>query len=368
MQFVDLKAQQNHIKSLIEKRINTVLDHGQYIMGPEIQELEEKLAAFTGAKHCITVSSGTDALLIAMMALGIQPGDEVITTPFSFIATAETILLLGAVPIFIDIDPDTYNIDVNLIEAAITDRTKCIIPVSLYGQCSDMTAINSIAAKHNIPVIEDAAQSFGAKHNQQKSCNQSLIGCTSFFPAKPLGCYGDGGACFTNDDALADRLRQVRSHGQEERYYHKVVGINGRMDTLQAAILLAKFEVFPEEIEQRIAAAEFYSANLCNLVKTPYIETNNKSVFGQYTIEVDLRDEFKAELQKENIPTAVHYPRPLHKQAAFADQDHQAHSLPIAESAANKVLSLPLDGYITQHNQQKVIDAIHCVHAILAKR
>ena len=248
MDFVDLKAQYRHLKPAIDARIQAVLDHGQYILGPEVRELETRLAARIGAKHCIGCASGTDALLLAMMALGIGPGDEVITSPFTFFATAEMIMLLGAVPVFADIDPVTYNIDPAKIEAAITSRTRAIMPVSLYGQPAEMDAINAVAARHNLAVIEDAAQSFGALYFGRHSGNLSTIGCTSFFPSKPLGCYGDGGACFTNDDALATAMFELRNHGQDRRYHHTRIGINGRIDTIQAAVLLAKLDVFDDEL------------------------------------------------------------------------------------------------------------------------
>ena len=239
--FIDLKTQYQAVKPQIQARIDAVLEHGQYIMGPEVKELEDKLAAFTGAKHCITCASGTEALLMSLMALGIGPDDEIVTTPFTFVATAEVIVLLGAKPVFVDVEPDTGNIDASLIEAKITSKTKAIMPVSLYGQTADMDAINAIAAKRgNLPVIEDAAQSFGATYKGRQSCNLSTIGCTSFFPSKPLGCYGDGGAIFTNDDALAQAMREIRVHGQSQRYVHTRVGVGGRMDTLQCAIVLAK--------------------------------------------------------------------------------------------------------------------------------
>ena len=259
IEFIDLKAQYRALKPSIDARIARVLDHGRYIMGPEIAELEERLAAYVGVNHCIGVASGTEALLIALMALGVGPGDEVITTPFTFAATAEAIVLVGATPVFVDIDLADCNIDANLIEAAITPRTKAIMPVSLYGQCADMDAINAIAARHgNIPVIEDAAQSFGATYKGRRSCGVSTIGCTSFFPSKPLGCYGDGGAIFTSDDGLAQAMREIRVHGQSKRYQHDRVGVGGRLDTIQAAILLAKFELFDEEVAARIAIGDRY--------------------------------------------------------------------------------------------------------------
>jgi UDP-2-acetamido-2-deoxy-ribo-hexuluronate aminotransferase len=353
MQFVDLNYQYNLIKTDINARIQKVLEHGKYIMGPEIQELEEKLANFTGSKHCILVGNGTDALLIAMMALGIKPNDEVITTPFTFIATAETIALLGAKPIFVDIDPRSYNIDPTKIASAITNKTKLIMPVSLYGQCADFDAINAIAKKHNLPVLEDAAQSLGATYNGKKSGNLSEIAATSFFPSKPLGCYGDGGACFTNDDNLAKKMREILNHGQDKRYHHATLGINGRLDTLQAAILLAKFKIFPEEILLREKVAQKYTELLKNHCTTPYIEPFNKSVYAQYTVQIKNRDLVQKKLAEFDIPTAIHYPIPLHKQPVFSEQCKNV-EVPIAEKLAQHVISLPMHPYLKE-DQQKFI-------------
>ena len=358
VQFIDLQAQQIKIKPEIDKRIAAVLAHGQYIMGPEVSELETRLADYTGSKHCITVCDGTAALQIALMAIGIQPGDEVITTPFTFVATAEMIMLLGAKPVFVDINPNTYNIDHNLIEAAITKKTKAIIPVSLYGQCSDMDAINAIANKHNIAVIEDAAQSFGATYKGKKSCNISTIGTTSFFPSKPLGCYGDGGACFTNDDELAKLMRQVRLHGQDRRYHHVRVGINGRLDTLQAAILLAKMDIFDQEVDLRQKVAEKYNAALNNVFKIPYVEDYNLSVYAQYTIQVDNREQFQSKLLAAGIPTAVHYPIPLHLQPVCAELGYKIGDMPISELAGARVMSLPFSPWMKEKDQLEVIRAI----------
>src|SRR5690554_7319717 len=284
MQFVDLAAQQARIKDKIDANIQKVLAHGKYILGPEVAELEQRLAEFCGAKHCITVANGTDALQIAQMALGVGHGDEVIVPGFSYIATAETPAVLGAKPVYVDIDPKTYNMDPAKLEAAITPRTKAIIPVSLYGQCADFDAINAIAAKHGIPVIEDGAQSFGASYKGRKSCNLSTIGCTSFFPSKPLGCYGDGGAIFTNDEELATTMRQIARHGQERRYHHVRVGVNSRLDTLQAAILLPKLAILDDEIHKRQHVAEKYNELLGSDFITPHIEQHNQSAWAQYTI------------------------------------------------------------------------------------
>lgn len=347
IEFIDLKAQQEKILPELERRMKIVLRHGRYIMGPEIKELEEKLAAYVGVKHCISVASGTDALLIALMALGIGSGDEVITTPFTFISTGETIVLLGAKPVFVDIDSRTYNLGPSLLEEAITPNTRAILPVSLYGQCADMDAINAIAARHGIPVVEDACQSFGATNRGRKSCALSTIGCTSFFPSKPLGCYGDGGACFTDNDELATKMRQIRVHGQDRRYHHALLGVNGRMDTLQAAVLLAKLGVFAEEVVSRAVIAARYDELLRDAVVTPYIEPSNASIYAQYTVKVDHREVVREKLQAKGIPTAIHYPVPLHLQPVFAGLNLPEGSMPVAESASKQVLSLPMHPYLT---------------------
>jgi UDP-2-acetamido-2-deoxy-ribo-hexuluronate aminotransferase len=297
-------------------------------------------------------------LLLAMIALGIGPGSEVITSPFTFIATGEMIALLGAKPVFVDIDPVSYSLDPSLIEAAITPRTRAIMPVSLYGQTADMDAINAMAAKRNLPVIEDAAQSFGGTYQGRHSGNLSTIGCTSFFPSKPLGCYGDGGACFTNDESLAIAMRELRNHGQEHRYHHTRIGINGRMDTLQAAVVLAKLEIFDEELRARGAIAEEYSRLLKDVVQTPSVRAGDYSPFAQYTIEVEDRDAFAASLAAQGIPTAVHYPAPLHLQPAFAGLGLSEGSFPHAEAAARRVISLPMHPYLTREDQMRVVEAV----------
>lgn len=312
IEFIDLKNQQARIKDKIDAGIQRVLSHGQYILGPEVTELEDRLADFVGAKYCISCANGTDALQIVQMALGVGPGDEVITPGFTYVATAETVALLGAKPVYVDIDPRTYNLDPQLLEAAITPRTKAIIPVSLYGQCADFDAINAIASKYGIPVIEDAAQSFGASYKGKRSCNLSTVACTSFFPSKPLGCYGDGGAIFTNDDELATAIRQIARHGQDRRYHHIRVGVNSRLDTLQAAILLPKLEIFEEEIALRQKVAAEYDLSLKQVgIGTPFIEVNNISVYAQYTVRMDNRESVQASLKAAGVPTAVHYPIPL---------------------------------------------------------
>lgn len=358
IEFIDLKTQQQRILPDLEWRMKTVLNHGQYIMGPEIAELEEKLAGYAGVRHCIAVASGTDALLIALMALGVGPGDEVITSPFTFIATGEIIAFLGATPVFIDIDPRTYNIDPLRIEPAITPRTKAIMPVSLYGQCADFDAINAIAARHNLPVVEDACQSFGATYNGRKSCGLSSIGCTSFFPSKPLGCYGDGGACFTDVDEIAGKMRQIRIHGQDRRYHHPVLGINGRMDTLQAAVLLAKLMVFDDEVAARARIGARYTELLQNLVNIPYIAPNNSSVYAQYTIQVSNRTSLQKKLEGQGIPTAVHYPVPLHLQPVFAGMELHKGSFPLSEAAADRVISLPMHPYLAEEAQNIIVEAL----------
>lgn len=360
IEFIDLKAQYADLKQTIDSRIQRVLDHGQYIMGPEVHELEERLEAYTGARHCITVASGTEALLIALMALGIKAGDEVITTSFTFVATAEVIALLGATPVFVDVQPDTCNIDPPLIEAAITSRTRAIMPVSLYGQCADMDEINAIAAKHGLMVIEDAAQSFGATYKGKQSCNLSTIGCTSFFPSKPLGCYGDGGAIFTNDDALAKAMREVRVHGQERRYYHTRIGVGGRMDTLQCAVVLAKLERFDWEIEQRLAVGSRYLEMLRSVsgVAPLAVRPDRSCVWGQFTVQVSGREAVLAKLKAADIPTAVHYPVPLHQQPAYRDLCRISGSLTNSEAVAGRVMSLPMHPYLDQATQERMVCAL----------
>ncbi|WP_018150572.1 DegT/DnrJ/EryC1/StrS family aminotransferase [Leeia oryzae] len=358
MDFIDLKSQYQHSKSAIDTRIHAVLNHGQYIMGPEVAELEVKLADYVGVKHCIGVADGTTALMIALMALGIGPGDEVITTPFTFIATGEMIALVGATPVFVDIDPETYNLDPALIEAAITPKTRAIMPVSLYGQCADFDAINAIADKHGLVVVEDGAQSFGASYKGRKSCGLSTIATTSFFPSKPLGCYGDGGACFTNDDTLAKKMREIRIHGQDRRYHHPVIGLNGRLDTLQAAILLAKLETFVDEVAARERIGARYSQLLQGVVRTPHLAEGSTSVYAQYTVEVDNRDDVQAKLKAAGVPTAVHYPIPLHLQPAFASLGQGVGSFPIAEAAGQRVMSLPMHPFLDNATQDKVISAL----------
>ena len=358
LDFIDLKSQYTALRECINTRIQHVLDHRQYIMGPEVKELEDKLAAFTGSKHCITVASGTEALLISLMAIGLKAVDEVITTPFTFAATAEMIVLAGGTPVFVDIEPDTCNIDVSKIEAAITPRTRAIIPVSLYGQVADMDEINAIAARHgNLAVIEDAAQSFGATYKGKKSCNLSTFGCTSFFPSKPLGCYGDGGAIFTNDDALAQACREIRVHGQSQRYHHTRIGVGGRMDTLQCAVVLAKLERFDWELAQRRTLGARYAALLEDVpgVRVLAVRPDRDCVWAQYPVFVAQRGPVQVALKDLGIPTAVHYPKPLHLQPAYA---HLCcpECCPHSVQAGEVVMSLPMSADLTFDEQRRVID------------
>lgn len=356
--FIDLATQQACLRPQLERSIEGVLRHGQYIMGSEVSLLEAKLVAYTGAKHCITVASGTEALLISLMALGISAGDEVITTPFTFVATAEVVVLLGAKPVFVDIEPDTCNINARLIEAAITDKTKAIIPVSMYGQPADMDEINAIADKYNLPVIEDAAQSFGATYKGRKSCNLSTIGCTSFFPSKPLGCYGDGGAIFTNDAVIAQACKEIRVHGQSRRYYHTRVGVGGRMDTLQCAIVLAKLARFDWEVEQRIAIGQRYNQLMDEAGIQRVQQRNDRtSVFAQYTVLVDNRVEAEILFREAKIPTAVHYPVPLNEQPAY---QHLCCTdcTPIAKDRAQRVMSLPMGADLNEIDQAKATEIL----------
>jgi UDP-2-acetamido-2-deoxy-ribo-hexuluronate aminotransferase len=341
--FIDLKSQFESLEPRIRQRMDRVLAHGQYIFGPEVQELEEKLAEFVGVGHCLGVASGTDALQIALMALEIGPGDEVITVPYTWISTAETIALVGAKPVFVDIEPDTCNMDPTRIEAAITENTRAIMPVGIYGQPANMTAINAIAERYGLPVIEDAAQSLGGTHRGQRSGGLGTIGCTSFFPSKPLGCYGDGGAVFTNDDELAQRMRQIRNHGQAKKHHHPILGLNGRLDTLQAAILLAKLEVFEEEINKRQTVAERYTEALTHApITKPTVAPENTSVWAQYTVLSPERDALRERLQAEGIPSVSYYAVPLHLQHVFAPLGYQPKDFPVAEQIASECLSLPM--------------------------
>ena len=359
MQFFDIKSQFQGVEQEVRDRIDQVFQHGGYIMGPEVEELEAVLRAYVGVEHCIAVSSGTDALLLALMAADIGQGDEVITTPFSFFATVEVIMLLGATPLFVDVDPENYNLNPQQLEKKVTPKTKAIIPVDLYGQCADYDPINEVAERNNLVVIEDGAQSFGATYKGRMACSLGNVGCTSFFPSKPLGGFGDGGACFTNDPQFAQRIREFRIHGQSRRYQHASIGVNGRLDTLQAAMLLAKLPKFPQEVIARREVGERYSTLLSEVAcRTPRIEPYNQSVYAQYTVQVDERDKVVAELKQKDIPTAVHYPLPLHHQPALQARGVGEVNLPVAESLAQRVLSLPMHPYLTESDQQLVVEGL----------
>lgn len=357
--FIDLKAQYEAHKEEINREVLGVLDSTQFILGPKVTKLEDSLANFTGSKHAIACASGTDALLLALMALDIKSGDEVITSPFTFISTAEVISLAGATPVFVDIDEKTYNIDPGLIEAKITRNTKAIIPVSLYGQCANMDEINAIAKKHNLFVIEDGCQSFGASYKDKRSCNLSDIGCTSFFPSKPLGCYGDGGAIFTNDDTLGKKIRTLANHGQEERYKHKYIGMNGRLDAIQAAVLNVKMKYFEEELALRQEIGARYNELLKDSgVITPVIMDDRTSVFAQYSIRCKDRSSLISYLNQAGIPTAVHYPIPLHEQEAYAYLGYKTGDFPVSEMVSNEIMSLPMSPFLTKEQQDFVVNSI----------
>lgn len=358
--FLDLKPQYKALEGAINQRIQTVLNHGQFILGPEMIECERALGEYIGSKHCLTAASGTDALMMALMALGVGPGDEVITTPFSFFATAEVISLVGATPVFVDIEDTAYNIDASLIERAITSKTKAIMPVSLYGQPADYDEINALAARRGIPVIEDAAQSFGAPYKGHKSCGLTLIGATSFFPAKPLGCYGDGGAVFTNDAALAKKMEQIRVHGQESRYHHTMIGINGRLDTLQCAVLIEKLKRYNWELEQRNRIAAAYTegfASLGSKCVAPRLRADRGSVWAQYTVLVADRDRFASDLKARGVPTSVHYPSPLHHQPVYAHL-RDKYSCPVAERVSKQCISLPMWPDMTDAQVKHVVQSV----------
>ena len=356
--FANLKLAYLAHKEEFEREIAKVLSNASYIMGPEIDKLEVELSQFTGAKHSISCSSGTDALLLAMMALDIRPGDEIITTPFTFISTAETIALLGAKPVFVDIDEETFNIDINQIESKITHKTKAIIPVSLFGQVADMDEINMLAEKHNLSVIEDAAQSFGATYKGKKSCNLSTIACTSFFPAKPLGCFGDGGAIFTNNNALVEKIKSLRVHGQTQPYTHKHIGLGARLDNLQAVVLLIKLKSYNETINMRQAAAERYHKMLHSLIEKPVVKSYNTSVWAQYSIRIPSRDLIKLKLKEQGIPTAVYYPIPLHLQKCFDYLGYNSGDFPVSEKTAKEIISLPINPYITEVEQKFIVEEL----------
>ena len=356
--FADLQAQYRTLKTEIDAGIAAVLGHGRFIMGPEVAEMEQALASYAGTRHCVAVASGTEAMLIALMALGIGPGDEVVVPAFTFAATAEVVILVGATPVLVDVEPDTCNIDPKLIEAALTDRTRAIIPVSLYGQPADMDEIAEVAERHSLTVIEDGAQSFGADYRGRRSCALSAIGCTSFFPSKPLGCYGDGGAIFTDDDEAAQACREIRVHGQSGRYHHTRIGVGGRMDTLQCAVVLAKLKRFEWEIGRRLEIGARYNA----LVDAAGIERvvqrgDRTSAFAQYTVLVEQREKVRLALEKAEIPTAVHYPAPLSGQPAYRDLCRFG-PLPHSDEAARRVLSLPMHAYLELEVQDRIVAAL----------
>jgi len=362
---IDLESQQLILRPTLEKHIFNVLKHGQYIGGAEVQALEKQLADYVGVKHCISVASGSDALLIALMAVDVKAGDEVITSPFNFVAVAEMIALRGAKPVFVDIEPITYTLNPSLLRSAITRNTKAIIASNLFGQCADFYAINKIANQYNLPVIEDASQSFGATYHDKKSGTLSAIGCTRFSPSQPLGAYGNAGACFTDDENLANLMRQLGDHGQDKDkpYHHQVIGINGRLDTLQASLLLAKLALFPKEVEDRAHIAATYNGLLKQeeKIKIPFIASHNICVYSQYTIEVNNRDDVQQQLQQRGIPTVVHYPVPLHLQPVFAYLNHAENSFPVAKTVAQRVLSLPMHPYLTEQMQIKIVNALKSV-------
>ncbi|HOW51884.1 MAG TPA: DegT/DnrJ/EryC1/StrS family aminotransferase [bacterium] len=359
IELIDLAAQYRAYKDEFDAAIGTVCERAAFIMGSEVSELEQALAAHCGAPHCVSCANGTDALVLALRALDIGPGDEVITSTFSFIATAEAIATVGATPVFVDIEADTYLIDAAQIEKKITKKSRAIIPVSLYGQCPDIDAVNALAAKHNLTVIEDAAQSFGALYHGRKSCGLTRVATTSFFPAKPLGCYGDGGAVFTDDAAIAQKLASLRLHGQSKRYYHRLVGMNSRLDTVQAAVLLVKLAHFDDEIRQRQAVARRYDELLAKLpLVRPTVREGRLSVWAQYAIRVKDRDTVAQKLKDAGIATAVHYPLPLHLQEVFAPLGYREGSLPLAEEAARTVLSLPMSAFVTAEEQEQVADTL----------
>ena len=356
--FIDLQTQYQEYKEEIDEQIKEVLDSSGYIMGPKVAQLEGDLASFVGAKHAIACSSGTDALILTLLALDIKAGDEIITSPFTFFATAEVIAFVGATPVFVDIDENNFNIDTSKIENKITAKTRAIIPVSLFGQVADMDQINLIAKNHNLVVIEDAAQSFGAEYKGRKSCNVSDLACTSFFPAKPLGCYGDGGAVFTSNDELENRMRILLNHGQTKRYVHSHIGINGRLDAIQAGILMVKLKHYDKEIERRQKIVKNYNENLKNVI-TPYIEQENLSVWAQYCIRVPDRDKMLAKCTNNNVPTGVYYPIPVHLQEAFHYLGYQKGDLPITEKVSKDIMALPMSAYVTEEEQNYIIGVVN---------
>ena len=358
--FANLQYQHNLYKDEIEKAILKVARNCNFIMGEEVSQLEKNLEEFTGAKYAVSCSNGTDALLLAMMTLDIKPGDEVITTPFTFIATAETIAFLGAIPVFVDIDEKTYNINPELIEEKITPKTKAIIPVSLYGQAADMDKIQDIATKHNLKIIIDGAQSFGSTYNGKTDSNLGDISTTSFFPAKPLGCYGDGGAVFTNDEKIANKIKSLRLHGQSKRYHHQYIGMGGRLDTIQAAVLNIKLKYYPKDLALRQEVAAKYTESLkykSNLI-LPFIDEKATSVWAQYSVRVKNRDEVQNRLKEAGIPTAVHYPMPLHLQECFSYLGYKKDDFPISEIVSKEIMSLPMNPYVSDEEIKYIVGKI----------
>ena len=353
--FANLQLQYQTYKEKIDSNIQAILNKSNYILGEEVDILEKELQNFTGTKYAISCSSGTDALLLALMAINIQPDDEIITTPFTWISTAEMMALIKAKPVFVDIEPDTYNMDANLIEAAITKKTKAIMPVSLYGQPADMDVIQAIADKYNLKVIIDGAQSFGSTYNNKMDSNLGDISTTSFFPSKPLGCYGDGGAVFTNNEEYANKIKLLRVHGQNKRYHHKYIGIGGRLDTMQAAILLAKLPYFKKELKERQKVADHYTSGLSKILQTPIIKLNRSSAWAQYTLRVKNRDTLQIKLKENDIPTSVFYPIPLHLQECFEYLRHQQGDFPISEKASNEVMSVPMNPFLTNEQIDYII-------------
>ena len=356
--YANLNLQYQNYKKGIDEAIFKVVKSSKFIMGEEVHKVEQNFEMFTGAKHAITCSSGTDALLLALMAINIQPDDEIITTPFTWVSTSETIALLKAKPVFVDIEPDTFNIDAKLIEAAITKNTKAIMPVSLFGQPADIDHIQTIANKYNLKVIIDGAQSFGSKYKNKTDSSLGDISITSFFPSKPLGCYGDGGAVFTNNDYYADKIKMLRVHGQNKRNYHRYIGMGGRMDTIQAAILLVKLKYFPQELVDRKLVAEHYSSSLSNIIQTPVIKPNRSSAWAQYTLRVNNRNNFQNELKKKGIPTSIFYPVSLHLQECFKYLNYKLNDFPISEKASNEVISIPINPFLTYDEIDYIISTI----------
>lgn len=363
MEFIDLKSQQKRVRQELEERIKEVLDHGRYIMGPEIEELEIALSDYVGVRHALGVSSGTDSLLIALMALGVGSGDQVITVPYTWISTAEVVALVGAETVFVDVEPQGWNMCPDQLERAITDRTKAIMPVGIFGQTANMTAINDIAANSgNIPVIEDAAQSFGATHHGKRSCSLSTIGSTSFFPSKPLGGYGDGGAVFTDDEELATKMKAIRNHGQTEAHQHPFLGLNGRLDSIQAAVIATKMKIFEDEIEKRNAVAENYSRLLEGMdLELPQLSPGNTSVYAQYTILSERREEIRKALSNDGIPSVSYYSVPLHLQPVFCDLGYREGDFPVTEQISSRGLSLPMSPYVDPADQERIAAIIRTV-------